>query len=51
MIVAGSLQERDAVPDAVVSSSNGDGTWNVYQIGDAIPESIAWAVASPEPQE
>lgn len=44
MIVVGSIQERDAVSDAVLCASNGDGTWTVYQPGDEIPEKFNWII-------
>ena len=44
MIVIESIKNRDAVSDAVLCVSNGDGSWTVYQTGDAIPEKYQYAV-------
>lgn len=50
MIVATGFAERDAVPDAVLAVSNGDGTWTVYQTGDTVPEAYQYAAEAPENQ-
>ena len=42
MMVVGSIAERDAVADAVLCVSNGDGTWTVYRPGDEIPAMYSW---------
>lgn len=40
MVIAQTIQERNAVMDAVATVSNSDGTFTVYQEGDAIPEAL-----------
>lgn len=48
MVVVASIEERNAITDAVICIANTDGSWVVYQLGDQLP---AAAEALVNPQE
>lgn len=42
MIIVADIAERDLIESQVLTISNPDGTWTVYQEGDEIPAEYSW---------
>ena len=48
MVICDTIQERNAVPDAVVTTVNSEGKHVVYQAGDVFPAELEAVINSQE---